>query len=138
MNILIINGPNLNLLGMRNTKVYGSIDMQNILEELKIDYLDINIDFFQSNSESDIVNKMHTATNSCQGIVINPGAFTHTSVAIRDAIEAIDIPVVEVHLSNIFARSKFRSISLIAPVCKGTISGFGAQSYNLAIKSLLK
>ena len=137
--ILIINGPNLNLLGTRQTDIYGTETMDICLRSLKHEYPAIVIDYFQSNHEGCIIDRLHESgfDSSYIGIVLNAGAFTHTSLAIADAISSIKLPVVEVHISNIFSREKIRRTSLISPVCKGIISGFGLYSYSLAINSLL-
>ncbi|HAN18106.1 MAG: type II 3-dehydroquinate dehydratase [Bacteroidetes bacterium GWC2_33_15] len=136
MKIQIINGPNLNLLGKREKDIYGDIPFEKYLELLKELFVDFTIDYFQSNVEGEIINKIHEVGFSFDGIVLNAGGYTHTSVAIADAIAAIKTPVVEVHISNVFAREEFRHISIIAPKCKGSISGFGLDSYRLAIESL--
>ena len=137
--ILIINGPNLNLLGRREPAVYGSETLDEILDRLDAAFPDVELDRYQSNSEGEIIDRLHGAgfDRSYAGIVLNAGAYTHTSLAIADAIAAIDLPVVEVHLSNIFAREEIRRRSLIAAVCSGSISGFGAKSYELAVRSRL-
>lgn len=139
MKILIINGPNINLLGTREPKIYGTLTMQKINDELNTYAKELGVDteFFQSNIEGEIVDKIQNAKNDCQGIVINPAAYTHTSVAIRDAISAVALPAVEVHISNIHAREEFRKNSFIAPVCIGQICGFGADSYKLGLKGLV-
>ncbi len=139
MKILIINGPNINLLGTREPEIYGTLTMQKINDELNTYAKELGIDteFFQSNIEGEIVDKIQNAKNDCQGIVINPAAYTHTSVAIRDAISAVALPAVEVHISNIHAREEFRKNSFIAPVCIGQICGFGADSYKLGLKGLV-
>ena len=137
MNILIINGPNLNLLGKREPDIYGNQTFDDFLDILKSCYPEISLQYFQSNSEGEVIDKLHEVGFEISGIILNAGAYTHTSVAIRDAIAAIDTPVVEVHLSNVFAREEFRQISLIAPVCRGSISGFGKQSYLLALFSFI-
>lgn len=139
MKILVINGPNINLLGTREPEIYGTMTLEKIENMLKdcAKSLGIEIEFFQSNIEGEIVNAIQAAKADCNGIVINPAAYTHTSVAIRDAICAVDMKAVEVHLSNINSREEFRKHSLIAPVCIGQISGFGAQSYILGLKGLL-
>lgn len=139
-NILILNGPNLNLLGRREPAIYGNASMKSIFTALQQEYPGIELLYFQSNSEGEIIDRLHAAgfDPACRGIVLNAGAYTHTSLAIADAIAAIETPVVEVHLSNIFARESIRHTSLIAPVCKGSISGFGAMSYSLAVKALLE
>ena len=136
MKIQIINGPNLNLLGTREKDVYGEVDFEKFLKLLKEHFGDIELDYFQSNVEGEIINKIHEVGFNYHGIVLNAGGYTHTSVAIADAIKAVKTHVVEVHISNVFAREEFRHVSLIAPNCKGTISGFGLDSYRLAIESL--
>ena len=139
MKILIINGPNINLLGTREPEIYGALTMDNINDSL-LDYaktLDVEIETFQSNIEGEIVDKIQQSKKDCAGIVINPAAYTHTSVAIRDAIAAVNMPAVEVHISNIHSREEFRKNSFIAPVCIGQISGFGADSYRLGLKGLV-
>lgn len=139
MKILIINGPNLNLLGTREPEVYGTLTLEKIEDKLK-NYAKesgIEIETFQSNIEGEIVNAIQNAKQTCQGIVINPAAYTHTSVAIRDAISAVNLPTVEVHISNIHNREEFRKHSFIAPVCIGQIAGFGADSYKLGLLGLL-
>lgn len=136
MKIQIINGPNLNLLGKREKEFYGNISFEKYLEILKDLFKDIEIEYFQSNIEGEIINKIHETGFSFNGIVLNAGGYTHTSVAIADAIAAVETPVVEVHITNVFAREEFRHVSLIAPKCRGSISGFGLDSYRLAIESL--
>ena len=136
--ILIIHGPNLNLLGKRERGVYGDTGLHEINANA-VAYgasFGLEVETFQSNSESGIVDKIHSAPGSYEGVIINPAAFTHTSVAIRDAIAAVDMPFVEVHLSNIHAREEFRHTSLTAPVCVGQISGFGPDSYLAGIDAL--
>ena len=138
--ILVLNGPNLNMLGIREPQVYGTTtlkDIENMLKE-KAQYLNVEIEFFQSNHEGDIVDKICNAKNSFGGIIINPAAYTHTSVAIRDAISAVELPVIEVHLSNIHSREEFRHKSLTAPVCKAQISGCGICGYVFALEYLFK
>ncbi len=136
--ILVIHGPNLNLLGEREPGVYGNTNIEtlnsNIIERAKEQGLECEI--FQSNHEGAIIDKLHSARLQFDGVIINAGAYTHYSYAIRDAISAIKIPCVEVHISNVFARDEFRSKSVIAPVCKGSISGFGLNSYYLAVTAL--
>lgn len=135
---LIINGPNLNLLGSREPGIYGRKSMDEILDNLELHFSEAIIDYFQSNHEGAIIDRLHAAaTEGYKGIALNAGAYTHTSLAIADAIAAINIPVVEVHLSNVAAREEIRHTSLIAPVCIGVISGFGAKSYTLALEALL-
>ncbi len=130
-NILIINGANLNLLGSREPGIYGKNDFLSYLEYLKKKYSNLSIDYFQSNIEGEIVNALQN--NKSEGIILNAGGYTHTSVVIRDAILSIKTEVVEVHISNISAREEFRHTSLITPVCKGSIIGFGLESYELAL-----
>lgn len=137
MNFIIINGPNLNLLGVREKSIYGDSDFNSYLTELKAKYKRVNIEFFQSNIEGEIINKLHEVGFSFDGIILNAGAYTHTSVAIRDAISGIKTPVVEVHISNILTRENFRHESLIGPACTGSIMGFGLNSYRLAIESFI-
>lgn len=132
--VLIVNGPNLNLLGKREPTIYGSSSFEEYLQELKGRYTDMVIDYYQSNVEGEIINTLHAADNNYDVVVLNAGAYTHTSVAIADAIGAIEVPVVEVHISCILAREEFRHISLIAPKCRGSIMGFGFDSYRLAIE----
>jgi 3-dehydroquinate dehydratase II len=136
--IQIINGPNLNLLGERETDIYGNVSFEEFFDELKEIYgADAQLSYFQSNIEGELVNKIQEAGKKMDGIILNAAAYTHTSVAIRDAIAAIKIPVVEVHISNVYAREEFRHQSLIAPVCRGVISGFGLDSYILALDSFI-
>lgn len=139
MKILVVNGPNLNLLGTREPDVYGTLTLEKINEELALyaQNLGAEIEFFQSNIEGEIVDKIQQSRNDCQGIVINPAAYTHTSVAIRDAIAAVNLPSVEVHISNIHKREEFRKHSFIAPVCIGQIAGFGLDSYKLGLKAVI-
>lgn len=139
MRILVINGPNINLLGTREPEIYGALTLEKINEELRefAASIGVEIETFQSNIEGEIVDKIQQAKNNCEGIVINPAAYTHTSVAIRDAISAVAMPTVEVHLSNIHSREEFRKHSFIAPVCIGQIAGFNAESYKLGLKGLV-
>lgn len=137
MKLIIINGPNLNLLGTRETSVYGSQTFKEYFETLKNKFKDIELEYFQSNVEGELINKIHEVGFTNDGIILNAGGYTHTSVALRDAIAAIKSPTIEVHISNVFAREDFRHISLIAPKCKGSVSGFGMDSYRLAILSFL-
>ena len=137
MNIHIINGPNLNLLGVREKSVYGDSDFDTYLADLKAKYGILEISYFQSNVEGEIINKLHEVGFSADGIILNAGGYTHTSVAIADAIAAIQTPVVEVHISNVYAREEFRHVSLMAKNCKGVIAGFGLDSYRLALESFL-
>lgn len=133
--ILIINGPNLNLLGQRETQIYGEMPFENFLTSLRTSFSDVQIDFIQSNHEGEIIDAIQQ--NQHDGIVLNAGGYTHTSVAIRDAIVATAVPVIEVHISNISARESFRHDSLLSPVCQGVIFGFGLKGYRLAILSLI-
>lgn len=133
MKILILNGPNLNLTGERETKLYGTLSFEDYLEELKKRFPSMDIDFYQSNIEGEIIDKMQEANFEFDAIILNAGAYTHTSIAIGDTIKGIEIPVVEVHISNIFSRETFRHTSYIAPYCVGSISGFGLDSYRLAL-----
>ncbi|MGF1555321.1 type II 3-dehydroquinate dehydratase [Paucihalobacter sp.] len=136
--LMIINGPNLNLLGVREPEVYGSLSFTNFLELLQKKHSNLQIDYFQSNIEGEIIDKLHEVGFSFDGIILNAAAYTHTSVGIGDAVKAIKTPVVEVHISNTFSRESFRHQSYISPHAKGVIIGFGLQSYELAIESLLK
>ena len=134
MKILIINGANLNMLGVRQPEIYGCESFEVYLEALRNRYLGHTIDYYQSNIEGELVDALQHADREYDGVVLNAGGYTHTSVVIRDAIAAISKPVVEVHISQILAREEFRHISLIAPVAVGTITGFGLKSYDLAVK----
>ena len=138
LNVLVLHGPNLNLLGTREPDVYGNDTLADIDSQLTAlaEELKITIRIKQSNSEEVLIESLHSSREWANGVLFNPGAFTHTSVALRDAIAAIDIPVVEVHLSNIHARESFRRESLLAPVCIGSISGFGTKSYMLGLQAL--
>jgi len=138
MKILVINGPNLNMLGTREPDKYGKTTLAEIEKELYAYSFELGIDIeaFQSNSEGAIIDKIQQSLNGFDGILINPAGYSHTSISIRDAISAVNIPCVEVHLTNIHAREEFRQKSLIAPVCIGQISGFGERSYKLGLKAL--
>jgi len=141
--VLVINGPNLNLLGKREAKIYGRKNLKDIISEMKktCNKLGLKLEAFQSNSEGEIVSKIGNSIGKINAIILNPGAYTHTSVAIRDAISAVNIPTIEVHLSNIYKREEFRHKSMIAPVALGQISGFGWYGYILAlyaVKNLIK
>lgn len=135
--IMIINGPNLNLLGTREVDIYGNISFESYLTNLKKKYSEVDIDFFQSNIEGELINKIQEVGFSYDGIVLNAAAYTHTSVGISDSIAAISSPVIEVHISNIHAREEFRSKSLISKNVEGIICGFGLKSYDLAIDSII-
>ncbi|HET6555687.1 MAG TPA: type II 3-dehydroquinate dehydratase [Prolixibacteraceae bacterium] len=138
MKILLINGPNLNLLGLREKNIYGNTSFENYFNTLKDNYPFIDLEYFQSNVEGELINKLHETGFNYDGIVINAGAYTHTSIAIRDAISGIKSPVVEVHISNILTREKFRHESIIGPACIGSIMGFGLDSYRLGIEALIQ
>lgn len=136
MKIIIINGPNLNLLGVREKGIYGEVSFETYFEELKQDFKDIDIEYFQSNCEGEIIDKIHEVGFKYDGIVLNAGAYTHYSIAIADAIRAVTAPVIEVHISNVHSREEYRHTSMIAPACIGVIAGFGLNSYNLAVRAL--
>lgn len=138
MKLFIINGPNLNLLGKREPEIYGTNSFKDYLKMLKQNFSNIEIEYYQSNIEGEIIDKLHEVGFNFDGIILNAGAYTHTSIAIADAIKAIKTPVIEVHISNVHSREDFRNISYIAPNAKGIISGFGFQSYQLAIQSFLQ
>jgi 3-dehydroquinate dehydratase-2 len=133
--VLVINGPNLNLLGTREKDVYGAATLSDIASSVakEAQALGMDVDFIQTNYEGEIIGKIHEARGKYDAIILNPGAYTHYSLAIRDAVKAVELPCIEVHLSNIYAREEFRSKSVIAPVCAGQVSGFGANSYILAL-----
>ena len=135
MKIAIINGPNLNLLGTRETAIYGDRAFGNYFSELKKKFPGLELSYFQSNIEGELINKLHEIGFSHDGVILNAGAYTHTSIAIADAIAAIKTPVVEVHISNIFAREDFRHVSYIGRECAGSISGFGLKGYEMALRS---
>lgn len=137
MKLLILNGPNLNLLGTRETSIYGNQDFNSFFEELKSQFPQVELDYYQSNVEGEIITKLQEAGFTHDGILLNAGAYTHTSIGIGDAIKAITAPVVEVHISNTFSRETFRHQSFISPHARGVIIGFGLQSYTLAIQSFL-
>jgi 3-dehydroquinate dehydratase-2 len=136
MKILLINGPNLNLLGTREKSIYGDTSFENYFHILQKRFPEVEMEYFQSNIEGELINKIHDRGFDSTGIIINAGAYTHTSVAIRDAISGVKSPVVEVHISNILTRESFRHESLIGPVCIGSIMGFGLDSYRLGIEAL--
>lgn len=133
---LIINGPNLNLLGKREPDVYGNMTFEGYLEKLRAAYPQCEISYFQSNIEGELINKIHEVGFDHDGIILNAGAYTHTSIALHDAIKAVTTPVVEVHISNVHAREAFRHKSMISAACKGVIAGFGMDSYRLALEAL--
>jgi len=137
MKIAIINGPNLNLLGKREPEVYGNQNFEQYFEDLQKQFPEVQFTYFQSNVEGELINKLQEFGFTYKGIIINPGGYTHTSVAIGDAIAAITTPVIEVHISNVHAREDFRKISHVSAKCKGTIAGLGLQGYELALRSLL-
>ncbi|MBN4057949.1 type II 3-dehydroquinate dehydratase [Olleya sp. AH-315-K02] len=135
--LIIINGPNLNLLGKREPKIYGSLTFNEFLSEIKAKYSNFKIDYFQSNIEGELIDKLHEVGFSYDGIILNAAAYTHTSVGIGDAVKAIETPVIEVHISNTYSREEFRYKSYISANAKGIILGFGLQSYELAIQSFI-
>mgnify|MGYP000322789327 FL=1 len=137
MNIYIINGPNLNLLGIREKSIYGEQGFESFFEDLKTQYPTVNLHYYQSNVEGELINKLHEIGFAADGIIFNAGGYTHTSVAISDAIAGIKSTVIEVHISNVYAREEYRHVSLMAKNCKGVISGFGLASYKLALDSFL-
>jgi 3-dehydroquinate dehydratase II len=138
MKIQIINGPNLNLLGVREKSIYGSASFDDYLVDLRKQYPQVEIAYYQSNVEGELINKLHEVGFSYDGVVINAGAYTHTSIAIADAIAAINTPVIEVHISNVYKREEFRHSSMLASNCKGVIAGFGLDSYRLGIENFIK
>ncbi|WP_233884827.1 type II 3-dehydroquinate dehydratase [Tenacibaculum piscium] len=135
--IIIINGPNLNLLGKREPEIYGTSSFEDFFKELKQTYKTIELHYFQSNIEGELINKLHEVGFQYDGIILNAGAYTHTSIAIADAVKGIETPVIEVHISNVHARESFRHKSYLSANAKGVILGFGLKSYNLAIQSFL-
>lgn len=138
MKIQIINGPNLNLLGLREPGIYGNQGFDSYLEDLRNNFSNLSIDYYQSNVEGELINKVHEVGFSYDGIILNAGGYTHTSVALADAIAAIKTPVIEVHISNIYARESYRHVSLTGKNCKGVLTGFGMDGYRLAITSFLQ
>jgi 3-dehydroquinate dehydratase-2 len=138
MKIQIINGPNLNLLGVREEDIYGSRDFDNYLEELKKRFPSVTLHYFQSNIEGELINKIHDVGFSFDGVILNAGAYTHTSIALHDALGAVKTKAIEVHISNIYAREEFRHKSLITSKCIGLISGFGLEGYDMAIQYFLR
>jgi len=137
MKLLLLNGPNLNLLGKREPGVYGNQTFEDFFSELQSQFTDITLDYFQSNIEGELIDKIQEADDLYDGVVLNAGAYTHTSIGIGDAIKAVTVPVIEVHISNTFGREEFRHQSYISPNAKGVILGFGLQSYTLAIQSFM-
>jgi 3-dehydroquinate dehydratase-2 len=138
MKIAIINGPNLNLLGTREVDIYGGEAFDNFLKKMHDKYADLEISYFQSNVEGELINEIQKVGYSCDGIILNPGGYTHTSVALGDAIAAIISPVIEVHISNIFGREEFRKISHVSAKAKGVISGLGLEGYEMAINYFIE
>ena len=136
MRIQIINGPNINLLGKREPSIYGSVTFEDFLIELRANYPDVESSYYQSNTEGELIDKIQETGFDVDGIILNAGAYTHTSIALQDAIRAVTSPVVEVHISNVHARESFRHKSMIAAACKGVICGFGLKSYQLALEAL--
>lgn len=136
MKVIIINGPNLNLLGVREPGIYGKESMETFLLRLRKRYAGMEIDYYQSNVEGELIDKLQETGFSYDGIILNAGAYTHTSIALLDCIRSLRTPVIEVHISNVDGREEFRRNSMIAPACKGTIQGFGLDSYRLAIEAL--
>jgi len=136
--ILILNGPNLNLLGVREPEIYGRESLDDVNKGLRKAFPKVKFQVFQSNGEGELIDRLHEARGKVQGVVFNPGAYTHTSIALYDAVKAVDLPVVEVHLSLPEAREPFRRHSFITPACRGKIAGFGAHGYHLAVLALLK
>ncbi|PCJ93220.1 MAG: type II 3-dehydroquinate dehydratase [Flavobacteriaceae bacterium] len=137
MKLIIINGPNLNLLGKREPEVYGSTTFEDYYKTLQAKYPDVDLTYFQSNIEGELIDKLHEVGFSYDGVILNAAAYTHTSIGIGDAVKGIETPVIEVHISNTHQREEFRHVSYISPVVKGVILGFGLQSYDLAIQSFL-
>ena len=138
MRIQIINGPNINLLGKREPSIYGAVSFEEYFRKLVSQYPEVEFAYYQSNVEGEMINKIHEIGFSFDGIILNAGAYTHTSIALQDAIRAVTAPVVEVHISNVHAREEFRHRSMIACACRGVICGFGLDSYRLALEALLK
>lgn len=138
MNLVIINGPNLNLLGKREPEIYGQETFESYMEGLKKRFPEITLDYFQSNIEGELIDKIHEVGFSVDGIILNAGGYTHTSVAIADAVAGVKTPTIEVHISNVFKREDFRHKSLLSPVVIGTIGGFGLNSYRLAVEAFIE
>jgi len=137
MKILILNGPNLNLLGKREPEIYGNENFEKYFSQLKDNFSSIELEYYQSNIEGELINKIHEVGFDYDGIVFNAGAYTHTSIALSDAIKGVTTPVIEVHISNVHSREEFRHKSFLAPWCEGIIAGFGLKSYDLAIRSFI-
>ena len=137
MKIQIINGPNINLLGKREPSIYGSVSFEEYLSGLRMKYPEVQVTYFQSNIEGEMINVIQQVGFEVDGIILNAGAYTHTSIALQDAIRSVTAPVIEVHISNVHARESFRHVSMIAAACKGVICGFGLDSYRLAMEALL-
>ncbi len=137
MRVMIINGPNLNLLGEREESIYGNISFDNYLIKIKSEFPKVNFEYYQSNIEGELINKLHELDSSYDIILLNAGGYTHTSVALTDAVAAIDIPVIEVHISNIYNREDFRKHSLLSHNCQGVVCGFGLSSYKAALSALI-
>lgn len=137
MKIIIINGPNLNLLGTREPEIYGNLSFTEFIDKLKLKYNDISIDYFQSNIEGEIIDKLHEVGFNYDGIILNAAAYTHTSIGIGDAVKAIKTPVIEVHISNVYSREEFRHVSYISPNAKGIIVGLGLKGYELALQNFI-
>ena len=137
MKVMVLNGPNLNLLGKREPEIYGTQSFEDFFETLKTRFIHIELSYYQSNHEGDLLDKLHEIGFDFDGIVFNPGAYTHTSIALRDAISGITTPVIEVHISNLAEREDFRQVSYVKDVCKGTIAGLGLEGYAIAIEELL-
>jgi 3-dehydroquinate dehydratase-2 len=135
--VLILNGPNLNLLGKRETSIYGTESFEDYFRALQEEYPSVQLEYFQSNIEGELIDKLHEVGFTHDGIIFNPGGYTHTSVAIGDAVAGIQSPVIEVHISNVMAREEFRHVSFVAPKAHGTIGGFGLNSYRLALHALI-
>lgn len=136
MTIHIINGPNLNLLGQREPERYGASSLEQVVEGLRRAFPEIELHHFQSNVEGALIDRLHEVGFSSDGIVLNAGGYTHTSVALRDAVAAIEVPVIEVHITNIHAREEFRQVSLLSPVCRGVVCGLGTEGYAAAVRAL--
>ena len=136
--IQIINGPNINLLGKREPSIYGSVSFEDYLAELRAKYPEVQIDYYQSNIEGELIDKIQQVGFDADGIILNAGAYTHTSIALQDAIRSVTSPVIEVHISNVHSREEFRHVSMIACACRGVICGFGLNSYRLALEALLE